>query len=170
MCSRPRRSPRIRPALESTSRCFVIAWRETADSALRWVIDSGPPAASRRSRRSRVSSPRAANSGAASATCAASIELAADMALDALHLLGPPCAVAAERIGAALGRKLIEAGFDHGEQRALCRLFPSDLDDRLGLGRVILFRIGRGRVPAEREELLGLHPFDVDSHRQVLVT
>src|SRR5947209_9888324 len=169
MCSRPRRSPRTRPALESTSRCFLIAWRETADSALRCVIDSGPLAASRTSRRNRVSSPSAAKSGAASLTCAAAITLASDMALDVLQLLGPSLAVHAERLGATFGRNAIEAGFDYGEQRALRHLFEPELDERRGLLRVVDLRVDRSRVPTEREELLGVHPLDGDGEPQVLV-
>jgi hypothetical protein len=40
--SRPRRVLRTRPASARTRRCFVMAWRDTADFALRCVIDPAP--------------------------------------------------------------------------------------------------------------------------------
>ena len=52
-------------------RCLVIAWRVTPDPSLRRAIDSGPSPDSRATSLSRVSSPSAANTGAASVTFAA---------------------------------------------------------------------------------------------------
>jgi futalosine hydrolase len=59
---------RTSPASDSTRRCLVIAWRDTSDVALSCVIDPGPPDDNRTISRSRVSSPSAAKSGAASRT------------------------------------------------------------------------------------------------------
>src|SRR5262245_13612500 len=110
MRSRPRRVPRISPALERTSRCLVTAWRVTGLLALKRAIDSGPLVDSRTNSRRRVSSPRAANRGAASRTWATSMALARDMALNVLHLDRPPFGVHPERLVAASGREAIEAG------------------------------------------------------------
>src|SRR6266481_4342019 len=119
MCSRPRRFPRISPALESTSRCFLTAWRDTGLFALRREIDSGPLDESRTSSLSRVTSPSAAKRGAASRTCATSMASARDMAPDVLRLDAPSLGVHPERLVATPRREAIEAGLDHREQRAL---------------------------------------------------
>src|SRR5262245_41899115 len=132
MRSRPRRLSRTSPARESTVRCFVIACRDTEDFALRRAIESGPFADRRTSSRSRVSSPSAANSGAASRTCAATIGLACDMALNVLHLRGPPLAVHAERLVATVRRQAIEARLDDRELRSVRRLLEPELDQRRG--------------------------------------
>src|SRR5262245_45068538 len=103
MLSRPRRGPRTSPALERTSRCLVTAWRVTGIFALKRAIDSGPLVDRRTNSLRRVSSPRAANRGAASRTWAASMALARDMALNVLHLDRPPLGVHSERLVAAAG-------------------------------------------------------------------
>src|SRR5262245_34232431 len=168
MCSRPRRLPRTRPALDSTSRCFLTAWRETGDRSLRREIDSGPLEASRTRSRRRVSSPSAANSGAASLTCPV-VGLAGDMAPDVLHLDRPAFGVHAERLVAATCGQPVEAGLDDGELRAFRRLLEPELDERRRLLRVVDLDVDRGRVPAEREEPLGVDLLDAHAERQVLV-
>src|SRR5262245_7858380 len=108
-CSRPRRVLRTRPASASTRRCLVIAWRDTADFALSCVIDPGPPDDNRRISPRRVSSPRAAKSGAASRTGDLAEALGLDMAANVLHLLSPALLVHAEGFGATSERHTVEA-------------------------------------------------------------
>src|SRR5207248_3815820 len=79
--------------------------------SLRRVIESGPSADRRPSRRSLVASPSAANSGAALPLL--------DIAREVLDLTGPPVVVHAERLGAARERNAIEPGFDDRERGAL---------------------------------------------------
>src|SRR4026209_545139 len=118
MRSRPRRLLRTRPPSESTSRCLVIAWRETRDLGDRFVIESGPPAQRRTTSFSRVSSPSAANTGATARTRAWAPGSAVDMALDVLGLAGPALAVHAESFVAPLRRDAVEARLAHREQGA----------------------------------------------------
>src|SRR5438034_299710 len=115
MCSRPRRSPATKPASASTRRCLVMACRETADFTLIRAIDSGPLVDSRISSCSRVASPSAANSGAASCARRAA---SGDMGGDVAELFGPAALVHAERLVLAFRRQLVEAGLDDGQQRA----------------------------------------------------
>src|ERR1035438_2632282 len=89
MRSLPWAQRRTGPAAESTSRCLVMAWRDTANLLLRRVTDSGPLAQRLMSRPSRVASPRAAKSGAASFTRACKMASARDMTLDVDELLRP---------------------------------------------------------------------------------
>src|SRR5262249_55086990 len=141
--SRPRHVLRTRPARSRSSRCFVIAWRETRDRSLSRAIDPGPAVDSRTRSRKRVSSPRAAESGAASCACVGSPALALDMAANVLDLLGPAVVVHAECLRAAPGRNPIETGLGEREHRAALRLFEAELDERRWLRRVIDLRIDR---------------------------
>src|SRR5262245_27203972 len=133
MCSRPSRLPRTRPARESTSRCFLIAWRVTGLAALRREIDSGPVAASRRNSLSRVSSPSAANRGAASRTFPGSRTLPVDMTTHVLHLDSPALGVHPERLVAALRGQPVEARLHDLEPRPLGSLLEGELDECRGL-------------------------------------
>src|SRR5207247_3256737 len=94
----------------------VIACRVTPVPSLRRVIDSGPPADRRPSRRSRVASPNAANSGTASGGagggCSAAAPRLLDILREVLDLPGPPLDVKAERFGATRERATIEPGLD----------------------------------------------------------
>src|SRR5262245_10907280 len=156
MCSRPRRTPRISPARDSTSRCFLTACRETGDALLRRTMDSGPCVVSRTSSRRRVASPTAANTGAASRTCRAA-PLRLDLAFVVLRLLGPALGVHPEGLCAAAGRELVEARLHHAQLRSSDHGLETELDKRGGLLRVGLLRIDRVGMPAQGEERLGLH-------------
>jgi len=86
-----------------------MAWRDTADFALSWVIEPGPPDERRAINRRRVSSPSAANNGAASRTGGPLATLTLDIAADVLDLPTPPAVVHAERLGATRRRDFIES-------------------------------------------------------------
>src|SRR6185503_8880570 len=121
------------------------------------------------SSRSRVSSPNAANSGAASRTGGPAAVLALDMAADVANLRGPPVVIHAERLGTPVGGDLIEAGLDEREQRPIRGLLEAELDECRRLLRVIDGRVDGVRVPAEREPVLGLDSLDGHFHGQVVV-
>ena len=87
--------------------------------ALSCVIDPGPPDDRRTISRSRVSSPSAAKSGAASRTRVAMAALLLDMAANVLHLRRPPLAVHLERLGAPTRGDVIETGFDNPQRGPL---------------------------------------------------
>src|SRR6185295_8983720 len=134
----------------------------------RRVMDCGPSAHSRATSRSRVRSPSAANTGAASVRLTALRRL--DMALDVARLLRPTPVVHPERLRAARRRDALEARLDDRESRALCHLLEAKLDQRRRLGRVVDLRVDRVRMPSVRKEPLGYDPFDEHFHGQVLVT
>src|SRR5437868_3642938 len=136
-------------------------------------MDAGPRAHRRETRRRRVSSPSAANSGAEPLNpdaLAARLARPGDMALDVLQLRGPTLVVHPERLGTAGEREAIEAGFHHLELRAVRDLVQLEDDQRLRLGGVIDLRVDRVRVPAEREEAFGLHPVDRDLELEAFVS
>src|SRR5204862_6556364 len=87
---------------------------------------------------------------------ARSLPLAGDMVLDVLQLDRPALAVYAEGLLAAAGRQLVETRLDHREQRAVGRFCKLELDQRGGLAGVVDLRVDRVRMPAQREQLLGL--------------
>src|SRR5262245_22409766 len=136
MCSLPRRRPRTKPASRCTCRCFVMAWRDTADSSANCTIDSGPRVDSRSRSARRVSSPSAAKRGAAVRARAAAA-LAFDMAADVLHLAGPALAVHAQGRIATARRQAVEARLDDGEPRALAHRLQPELHERGGFGRIV---------------------------------
>src|SRR4051794_669034 len=70
----PCRTLRISPATSIVRRCLVIACRVTSAPVAKEVIDKGPSRHRRKTSRSRVSSPNAANNGAA--VCAFILALA----------------------------------------------------------------------------------------------
>src|SRR5579863_6285973 len=91
-----------------TRRCFEIACRVTSEPAVNLAIDSGPSSHSRATSRSRVSSPRAANT---SADDFAGLLLAIhDVLADRLHHQAPAIIVGGKRLRAALERNAVEAG------------------------------------------------------------
>src|SRR6266516_1925684 len=158
--SRPRRAWRTSPTSPSAWRWRVIACRVTPVPSLRRVIDSGPPAR-RPSRRSRVASPSAANSGAAL--------LLLDILREMLDLPGPPVVVHAERFGATGGRDAIEPGLDDRQFSAAVRFLERELDQRGGLGRVVQSGIDGVGVPAIGEVPLRFNALDQHFHRHKLV-
>src|SRR3989441_8033655 len=115
--SRPRRAWRTSPTSPSAWRWRVIACRVTPVPSLRRVIESGPPADRRPSRRSRVASPNAANNGTApgGGSCSAAALRLLDILRELLDLPGPAVVVHAERFGATGERGTIEPGPDHGD-------------------------------------------------------
>src|SRR6266849_9781271 len=114
-CSRPRRRPRARPAPASTCRCFVTAWRVTPTPSLSREIESGPSRPRRATKRNRLWSPRAANTGAVFSIAAVSARLFRldDITSDVLKLRRPAFRVHAERLGSARERDMAEAGLRH---------------------------------------------------------
>src|SRR5207244_1496762 len=121
------------PASASTCRCFVTAWRVMGPPAVSRAMESGPSELRRVTRRSRVSSPRAAKIGAAAArrlVPGAASGRSADIALDGLHLLGPALLVPPICIGAPRRRNGVEAGLGHGEQRAFLDVAELELHER----------------------------------------
>src|SRR5262245_27837935 len=170
MRSRPARLWTTRPAPASACRCLVTAWRVTPLPSLSRVIDSGPSTQSRATSASRVGSPSAANTGALSASFAATaLRLLRDIALDVLHLLLPPALVHAEGFRATGERDAIEARLDDAEHRAAGLLFELELDERRRLRRVIDVRFDGARMPAETEQALGFDALHVHVHGDVFV-
>src|SRR6266516_4147468 len=159
--SRPRRAWRTSPTSPRAWRWRVIALRVTPVPSLRRVIDSGPPADRRPSRRSRVASPNAANSGAALPLL--------DILRELLDLPGPPVVVHAECFGATRERDTIKPGLDNRERGAAVRILERELDQRRGLGRVVHGGVDGVGVPAIREVPLGVDALDQQFQRHVLV-
>src|SRR5689334_9267062 len=129
-----------------------MAWRVTGSPSVRRAIDCGPFSDRRATRRKRVSSPSAANTGTASRTAAADSLPLRDIALDVLDLLAPAFVVHLERLGTARERHLVEAGFDDGEHRPLRRLFQLKLDQRHRFARSVDGGIDVVRMPPKRQE------------------
>ena len=91
------------------------------------------------------------------------------MPLDGLHLPGPALLVAPIRRFEAVRRQAVEAGFDHGKERAALHFLELE-DDQLGrLGGVVDGRVHRVGVPAPGEEPLRLDPLDGHLEGNVLV-
>src|SRR6266550_2244061 len=160
-CSRPRRALCTSPTRPRAWRWRVIACRVTPVPSLRRVIDSGPPADRRPSRRSLVASPSAANSGAALPLL--------DILSELLDLPGPPVVVHAERFDATAERDAIEPGLDNRERGAAVRILERELDQRRGLGRVVHGGIHGVGVPAIREVALRVDALDQQFQRHMLV-
>src|SRR5882672_3045739 len=164
MRSRPRRTPRTRPAPARTSRCLLTAWRVTEVPPVSRAIESGPWAERRDTSASRVGSPSAVKMGATRARSAPR-----DMPLDVLELRGPAVIVHAERLGPARGGDAVETRLDHGELRAAVLLLELELDQGGGLAGVVHFGIDGVGMPAVGEEPFGLDPLDHHFHGQVVV-
>src|SRR5262249_13685743 len=137
--------------------------------SLNRAIDCGPSAQSLATSVSRVGSPSAAKTGAASRNVSAALR-AGDMAFDVAQLLRPPVFVHAERLTAAVHGNPVESGLDDGQPRAVIVFVQPELDERRRLVRIVLRRIDRIRVPSPGDVALGLNPLDEDVHRQVFVT
>src|SRR6266550_31334 len=169
-CSRPRRALCTSPTRPRAWRWRVIAWRVTPVPSLRRVIDSGPPADRRPSRRSRVASPNAANSGTApgGGSSAAALRLL-DILSELLDLPGPPVVVHAECFGATRERDTIKPGLDNRERGAAVRILERELDQGRGLGRVVHGGIHGVGVPAIREVALRVDALDQQFQRHMLV-
>src|SRR5437879_7580906 len=169
--SRPRRAWRTSPTSPSAWRWRVIACRVTPVPSLRRVIESGPPADRRPSRRSRVASPSAANNGTApgGGSCSATALRLGDIPREVLDFAVPPVVVHAERFGATRERDAIKPGLDNGECGAALRLLERELDQRRGLGRVVDGRVDGVGVPAIREVPLRVDALDQHFQRHMLV-
>src|SRR5690606_3661781 len=157
------------PALESTSRCLVMAWRETSALAASCVIEPGPPADRRLTRASRVSSPSAANSGATRSARGTLTALALGMASHVLHLNRPTLAVLTIGFEAAWRGQAFEARFHDSEHCALRRVLEFKLDQSGVIPQFQCFRIG-AHGPAERKQALWLHAFDLRDERRSFMT
>src|SRR3954447_24314001 len=158
------------PASARARRCLVMAWRVTSVPSLKRTIESGPSLHKRETSLRRVSSPSAANSGAASLSFSAELPLA-DMAADILELRRPAGVVVAEGLGAAFGRQAREARFDDGEQRTspARRFFQAELDQRHRFCGVVLVRVDGVGAPAIRKVALGYELDDLHFDSQVIV-
>src|SRR5436309_824917 len=168
-CSRPRRALCTSPTRPRAWRWRVIACRVTPVPSLRRVIDSGPPADRRPSRRSRVASPNAANSGTASGCCRAAAPCLLDILREVLDLSGPAVLGHAERFGATGERDAIDPRLDDGERGGARGVLERELDQRGGRGRVIDGGVDGVGVPAIREVALGLDALDQQFQRHTLV-
>src|SRR6266700_6515543 len=122
----------MRPAPASTSRCLVTAWRDTRALAPRRAIEPGPSVDRRNKRARRVSSPSAANSGAASRTAAGASGATSDLDMFAhvVELFLPAAFVHAERLVASVRRDELEAGLDDVQARAAALFLQAKLDQR----------------------------------------
>src|SRR6266550_4298192 len=170
-CSRPRRALCTSPTRPRAWRWRVIACRVTPVPSLRRVIDSGPPADRRPSRRSRVASPNAANNGTApeGGSCSAAALRLLDILRELLDLPRPAVVVHAERLGATGERDAIEPGLDNRERGAAVCVLELELDQRRGLGRVVHGGVDGVGVPAIREVPLRIDALDQQFQRHMLV-
>src|ERR1700722_17553964 len=171
--SRPTLTSRTRPAAASTPKCFVMACRDMSVPDVSCVIDMAPPPHRAAISLSRISSPRAANTGAEicndlGLAAAAALRLT-DMLFDVLHLLIPPRTVHAEHVRAARQRYFIQARLNQGEHRAAIDLLKLEHDQSRRFLRIVDLGIDSRRVPAPGKQLLRHDPFDEHVHSQMLV-
>src|SRR5688500_2409874 len=126
---------RVMTAFSSSSRFLVTAWRVMSLPEDSCAIDFAPLLHRKATSRSRVSSPSAANTGAALRNPAlrSGALTRSDMFLDVRHLCIPTLAVLAERTEAAVRRYGVEAGFHDGHQRTACRVLQLERHQRGGL-------------------------------------
>src|SRR6188768_1586366 len=172
ICSRPSRVLLTSPASARMCRCLVMAWRVTLAPWLRRTMDCGPLLHRRTTSSSRVSSPSAAKTGAASRSFTAADER--DFAMVALlarargarQVLGnqlrlrlPALLVGGEGLQAALERDAIEARLGDGELRPVRSFLQLEGHQRRRLLRVVEVRFYCERMPAERNEPRGLDSF-----------
>src|ERR1700682_5199826 len=169
MRSRPRRTSRTKPALASTLRCLVTAWRVRAEPAVSRVVERGPWDDSRPTSASRVSSPSAANIGAGRREILPRRMLRGDMSLDVLDLRRPAVLVYPERFGAPRQRDAIEARLNDRELGAAGHLLEAEFDEGGWLFRVIDVGLDGIRMPAIRHQALGIHSLDEELDGEVLI-
>src|SRR6202022_1304987 len=127
--------------------------------------------------RSRVSSPRAANTGALLRSAGIfNGELfapglgRADMLLDVLYLPVPPPTVHSKHLEAARHRDLVNTRFDNSQQRTTHGVLQLELDERGGLAGIVHLGVDRCRMPAPGQQLLRLGLLDRDLEHDVLVS
>src|SRR5262249_61363375 len=107
-------------------------WVLSAERAVSWVMDVGPPPHSRHTSRRRVASPRAANSGAESFDSAHVFPLCRmddDVLLEQLDHEAPALLVRRERLLPASQRDLIEAGLGDRQHDAVGHLLQPENDE-----------------------------------------
>src|SRR6202044_4232641 len=113
-------------ARSRTRRCLVMAWRVSGELWVRSVMERWRPLLSLVRRARRVSSPRAAKSGAWLQGCRLRVwgrwlrgsGVLGDIGLDVVHLLGPSAIVHEEGFGAASGGDVFEAGLGDAKEGA----------------------------------------------------
>src|SRR5207302_711992 len=126
------------------------------------VMESGSPRARRATSWRRVSSPRAAKTGAECES--AVLSLMRKVGVEGGQLLGPSFVIVGEGGGALGERHTLEAGLDDRYFRAAVGIFQTELDLRRRLVRVG----GRPRIPAPREASLRDDLLDHDGERDSL--
>src|SRR5712671_4231243 len=98
----------------------------------------------------RVSSPRAAKTGAVASVLAVMTLCAfRDMVFDVLHLLGPATIIHAEGFEAAVAWDFVETRFREQQQRAGGGLLQSEFDERGCFLRVVFFGIDSIGMPRQ---------------------
>src|SRR5262245_58279663 len=135
-------------------------------------MDSGPLEQRRATSWSRISSPSAAKMEAELGSALLLVTTSGgppEVLLDRLHLRGPPTLVVLERADATRDRDLVEAGLHHRQQGSPRDLLQLEHDQGHGLVRDAYAWRRSPRMPAPREQPLGLHAFDGDVHGDVLV-
>src|SRR6185437_13516371 len=113
--------------------------------AVNCAMDRAGPPESRATSISRVSSPRAAKTGAG-ARLARGL---GDMAGDVLHLFGPAAVVHPECLVPPVGRDAVEAALRHDQEGAGGRLLQAELDQSRRLGGIIHLGIEGVGMPGE---------------------
>src|ERR1700730_7116001 len=174
--SRPLLTSRTSPASASTCKCLVTACRVICVPDVSCAIDIAPPAHSTAMRRNRVSSPSAANTGAAFRSAGVFTEATlppglgrCDMLLDVFQLHLPPFAIHPEHLQTTRDGYVVDAGLDDSQQRTPNSVLQLELHQRSGLARIVYLRVDRIRMPAPREQLLGLNLLDGHFHDDVFV-
>src|ERR1700731_4204765 len=174
--SRPLLTSRTSPASASTCKCLVTACRVICVPDVSCAIDIAPPAHNTAMRRNRVSSPSAANTGAAFRSAGVFDEAAFapalgrfDMLLDVFHLYLPPFAIHPENLQTTRDGYVVDARLDYSQQRTPHRILQLELHQRSGLARIVYLRVDRIRMPAPRQQLLGLNLLNGHFHDDVFV-
>src|SRR4029079_765383 len=127
----------------------VIPCRVMSKPLVSFAIDSGPWSERRETRPSRVSSPRAAKTGAEPASSAFALTLLRKVFLDERDDHRPASLVSRKGLGAALEGNTIEAGLRHRQHHAMRLFLQPELDEGRRLVRVVDIGFHRERVPSE---------------------
>src|SRR4029453_984783 len=130
-------------------------------------MESGPSVDRRRTRPSRVVSPKAANTGAA---WRAAPPLLADITRQLLGLAGPPRLVHPERFSPSRAGGPVEARLSDRYCGTTRGLFETEFHQGGRLRRVSHLGIHRVGMPAVREVALGFDPLDLHLQRDVLIS